>query len=137
MFRNLWRKSLELGFQKIIWISLLKRHDTFLFFKFKGEHKGRRSQYKEKKEIVKVLLQLSIIDSAHIYSKCIQEKQWYFHLFIYMLTQSHIKPYRYVCLKDQFLASVSFQQYLTIRELQLLCSCWGNNDRTEARNQLN
>ena len=38
-----------------------------------------------------------------------------------------------MCLKDQFLATVSFQQYLTIRELRLLCSCWGNNDRTQLK----
>lgn len=35
-----------------------------------------------------------------------------------------------MCLKDQFSTSVSFQQYLTIRELQLPYSCWGNNDNS-------
>lgn len=47
-----------------------------------------------------------------------------------MLTQPHIKLYRYTCLKDQFSTSVSFQRYLTLRELQLPCSCWGNNDKS-------
>lgn len=37
-----------------------------------------------------------------------------------MATQPHIKLYRYTLLRDQFLTSVSFQHYLTIRELYSL-----------------